>query len=291
MKRGRRLAVSMLVLLGLSLTVGNSSARAETINIWYPALHQPYRALVDDVIGGIEAGIGNTSSVEAVEIADPTQWVLPNDKGIVLTAPLIARVTPQRAESAKVVAGLAFDLGDIPGISLSIAPEVWLQTIRSISTEIEQVFFVGEFPQLSGDSFATERPMLHAIDTNILGHIESEPLLSDSAGRVAIVFAPTELAKYPREYIAALTSAAWREQWVTLSSRTDLIEDGFTLALVPDYHEYGQALAQAYERDALRDELALPEIATRLVVSIRSARRVGLDTRRSALGAYDEVRR
>lgn len=283
------------ILLTVSLYPQSGLVADPPVFVFYPEAPEPYREAFEQIIDGFARAVGRPvrrkMTTAATRPADLDEWLA--SEGGATTVVLLGQQTQRLYEEAHPPGPSAWVAGTnaLPGqtswsgVSLVIAPDLYLDALRDLSPDIRRVIAIhherdGAWVSLVKRAAAragTDVAFVAVADADSAVRRITETLETLDPKTTALWFAKNTIGLDTELLYPFVLEEAWRRRIAVFSDAVTHAKRGFLFALYPDYAGVGAELGERVRGGASPPAAGLtPTRAARFALNVRTARHLGI---------------
>lgn len=310
--KARKLAVQLIWICTAMLVSFNASstlAKEPFLVVLYPDMREPYRAIFDDIIGGIKGQYaGQVISLplgQTIKAGDIKDWLAANQPGVIISLGNRGRdMASELSRDYRVITGATMLSDDnisagLGGISLTPAPERLFQQLHKLAPKVRTVrviyhpdtssWLINEARQ------AAERTGLKLLTEpaeNVMDAASGyrKILAGSGNGKEALWLLQGDPTLDERGLLPLILSEAWEKNLLVFSSNPSHVQRGALFSLFPNNIGLGRRLAEKARQVAKGKDLGAETMHDlRTAVNVRTAEHLNLNISRADERNFDLV--
>jgi putative ABC transport system substrate-binding protein len=285
-------------------------AASPTVAVFYPKIREPYRAVFQDIVRGIESGIkGEVKQYELekeYDVADLERWLEQERVEVVIALGRRAQNAAQKGvTSLPVVIGGVLtapepEHGNMVGITLAPDPEMLFHRLRELVPGVTNITVIYspernewliEHARNAASAQGLELTTLQAVDLHDAAALYRKILKRQTGATNAIWLLQDPATVDERAILPHVLEEAWNKRLVLLSNNPAHVARGVLFALYPDNVSMGAtlgALALQTLGNGNQGRLGMfPLQDVSIAVNVRTAEHLGLKLTKKQQSEFD----
>ncbi|MBF0622559.1 MAG: ABC transporter substrate-binding protein [Magnetococcales bacterium] len=289
----------------MPVTIGYSAANPYQLAVFYPEVQGRYGEVYRAILQGVQNRPDTTIHTRQLTKNETPEalrnWLEQTGSHAVVALGLRSYMATKDLglKLPVVIGALVLSPNGISGISLSGAPEEFLQQLNHLTPKVKRVFVVyskinsGWLVESARQTAKKYDMEIHGLEAKDSRHAltQYKSVLQQVSGETDAVWIPLDSMIPDKTVLPLLLESAWSKRFVIFSNNPSHVRKGALFSLYPDHKAMGRQLADMTISKIVNDDgpLVVPSEHGKVALNQRTAHHLGLNYSSNAMRQFDLV--